>query len=277
MTAGMMPASGLDFAWLLLSISVAILLFVLLTFLLGAMFCSWVCPVGTLVDGFDKGVERFMPKLNKQREERAKQNIEKRSFICPTCFLGGLRNNKHATVASGVLATALVGSAIFRFPVWCSVCPVGITARGMFHLKAWTHLTGVMMPIMIEFWIIPVVAVVAGLREKRYWCRKLCPIGALVKLIASFNPFFKPTRNLDKCKCPPTARHCKESCPQLVGPSDKGAAECTKCLECYIECKGDAVGIKRYETPEAISSIKRFFKTKLKRPTKPRETDLKQQ
>jgi ferredoxin-type protein NapH len=273
MTAGNRPASGLDFDWLLLSISVAILLFVLLIFLLGAAFCSWVCPVGTAVDGFDKGVERFMPKLNKRREERAKQNQEKRSSICPTCFLGKFRSNKHATVASGVLVTALVGSAIFRFPIWCTVCPVGITARGMFHLKAWTRITGAMMPIMIEFWIIPVVAVLAGLWEKRFWCRKLCPIGALVRLISSFNPFFKPTKSLDKCKCPPTSRRCQKSCPQLIGPSEKGAAECTKCLECYIECKSGAVGVKRFETPEAIF----WLKAKLKRQVKPQEAGLEQQ
>jgi len=109
--------------------------------------------------------------------------------------------------------------------------------------------------------------------EKRFWCRKLCPIGALVRLISSFNPFFKPIKNLDKCRCPPTARHCKESCPQLLGPSDKGAAECTKCLECYIECRSGAVGIKRFETPEAIS----WLKNKLKRQVKPQEVSLEQQ
>ncbi len=272
MTAGNMPAQGLSLQWLLLSVIAALSIFVVLTLLLGAMFCSWVCPVGTMVDGFDKGVERFMPKINKQREERARQNKEKHSSICPTCFLGRLRNNKHATVGTGILATALVGSAIFRFPVWCSICPVGIMAKGMFHLKAWTHMTGLMMPIMLEFWLIPVFAVGLGLREKRYWCRKICPIGALVRLISSFNPFFKPTRDISKCKCPPAYRHCQDSCPQLVGPSDSGAAQCSKCLECYIECKNGAVGIKAYKTPEAIT----WLRAKLRRSPKPSEVDLKQ-
>jgi ferredoxin-type protein NapH len=269
----------------------ALILFLIPIFLLGNVFCSWVCPLGTIIDGFDKGVERFMPKVNMKREERAERNKEKRkaepSFVCPTCPFGKLLANKNATVANGVLVSALVGSAILRFPIFCSICPIGISTKGMFHLKALTSVTGRMMPIIIELWAIPVIAILASLREKRYWCRKICPVGAALNLAGSLSPFFKPIVKADKCimkECPKTCedyhldycgvcrqvdqKRCEKVCPQSIDLLDKGSlAKCTKCLECYIQCEHDAVEIKLFGTPAAVLSLRRL-KAKLQKQLK---------
>ena len=186
-------------------------------------------------------------------------------MVCPTCPFGRFLANKNAAVANGVLVSALVGSAVFRFPVFCSICPIGVSNRGMFHLKSLTSITGKMMPIIVELWAIPAIAVLASLREKRYWCRKICPLGALVRFFAKFNPFFKPTLKSGKHTCQIDKRTCEKVCPQGIGPwKAKGSAECTKCLECYIECEQGIIGIKRFGTPDAVLWLRRFFK-KLKR------------
>ena len=276
---------------LLLSTLVALFLFLIPIFVLGNVFCSWVCPLGTIIDSFDKGVERFMPKINMKREERTERNKEKRkanpSFVCPTCPFGRLLANQQATVANGVLVSALVGSAVLRFPVFCSICPIGISTKGMFHLKALTSITGRMMPIIVELFAIPLVAILASLREKRYWCRKICPVGAILNLAGSFSPFFKPTVKADKCVmkgCPETCEDyhldycavcrqadqklCEKVCPQNIDLLDKGSlAKCTKCLECYIQCEHDAVEIKMFGTPDAVLSLRRL-KSKLKKQPK---------
>jgi hypothetical protein len=60
-------------------------------------------------------------------------------------------------------------------------------------------------------------------------------------------------------------RTCERVCPQGLGPlKAKGSAECTKCLECYIECKQSTIGIKWFSTPDAVLWLKGFFK-KLKK------------
>jgi ferredoxin-type protein NapH len=280
---------------LLLPTIVALLLFLIPIFVLGNVFCGWICPLGTLIDGFDKGVERFMPKTDMKREERLQQNREKKGtkqgFVCPTCPFARLLGNKNATVANGVLVSALVGSAIFRFPVFCTICPIGVTTRGMFHLKALTSITGKMMPIIVELSAIPVVAILLSLREKRYWCRKICPVGAILNIAGSFSPLIRPAVKLDKCVmkgCPKTCedyhldycgacrqidqKRCEKVCPQGINLLDQGSlAKCTKCLECYIQCDHDAISIKSFGTPDAVSSLKRFFKAKLKR--KPKKPD----
>ncbi len=274
----------------LLPTILALLLFLLPIFVLGNVFCGWACPFGTMVDGFDKGVEKFMPNANSKREERRLRNRKKEeanhcSAVCPTCPLRRVMGNKHATVANGVLASALVGSAVLRFPVFCTVCPIGITTRGMFHLKALTTITGRMMPIILELWAIPVVAIVAGLREKRYFCRKICPVGASLNIAGSFNPLIKPIVKADKCvmkDCPTTCedyhldycgacrqndqKRCERVCPQDINLLDKGSlSRCTKCLECYISCDRDAVKIKLVGKPDAITTLTRLFKRKPKK------------
>ncbi len=123
------------------------------------------------------------------------------------------------------------------------------------------------MPVMVEFvLIIPLVAVFLSLREKRFYCRRVCPLGALIRLVSKLNPFMKPVRSPDKCLCPSDFRACVRACPQSVGPQERGVAECSKCFECYVTCKNDSVRIKRFETPNFVLSLKRFFRNKLRKP-----------
>lgn len=297
LTAGMLPQGGLNLDWLTLSLVSAIFLFVLGIFFLGPIFCSWICPVGTVVDGADLSIERFLPNLNKKREERQKQkrekNKKKSKFVCPTCPFGKFLTNKMGMVANGILIGALAGSALLRFPIWCSICPIGIMSQGMFHLKSVTRISQlsgfkeIWMPVLVELWIFPVIAVVLSFREKRFWCRIFCPLGALVRFVGKFNPFFKPTVKTGKqvmkesfktgegnllancSECSTTdQRACESVCPQGLGPlKAKGSAECTKCLECYVECKNDMIEIKWYKTPDVVLRLKRFFK-KLKKQQK---------
>ena len=161
----------------LLPMILAFFVFLIPIFLLGNVFCGWACPLGTMIDSFDKGVERFLPKINMKREERSQRNRESiapkqglqvhksqfgNSFVCPSCPFGRVLANKYGAVANGVLVTSLVGSAVLRFNVFCTVCPIGISTRGMFHLKAVTSITGrlgvtgKLMPIIVELWAIPV-------------------------------------------------------------------------------------------------------------------------
>jgi ferredoxin-type protein NapH len=276
---------------LLILTLVALFLFLIPIFLLGNVFCGWVCPLGTIIDVFDKTVQRFMPKTNMKREKRTERNREKRKtqnvFICPTCPFGRFLVNKNTAIANGVLVSALVGSAVFRFPVFCSICPIGISTRGMFHLKSLTSITGKMMPILVELWAIPVIAVLASLREKRYWCRKICPVGATLNLAGSVSPLFKPTVKTEKCVmkgCPETCedyhmdycavcrqidkKRCEKVCPQDINLLDKGSlANCTKCLECWIECEYNAVEIKLFGMPDAVLAVRRL-KNKLKQSKK---------
>jgi len=269
----------------------AMLLFIIPIFVLGNMFCSWVCPTGTVIDSFDRVVEKSLPKVEAKRVERSKRNKEMRAKrqgqlsnpLCPTCPLGRL-SGRYGLVANGVLVSSLIGSAALKFPVFCAVCPIGISTRGASHLASIASITGKFLPVIIELWTIPVVAVVTSLREKRFWCKKVCPVGALLNVAGAFSPLFKPVVRDDKCRmkgCPEDCedskldycficrqidqKQCEKVCPLDINLTDhESLARCTKCLECYMACDSGAIEIKLSGTPDAFPALARLFKRKRK-------------
>ncbi len=273
----------------------ALLLFLLPILILGNFFCGWICPIGTLIDSFDRAISKWLPKIDAKRQQRFLHNKEKEKLnriaqvtsrkniasihlplICPSCIIGKAFGTRHSAIANCIIITSLVGSALLRFPVFCMLCPIGAVTRGMFHLKAWTYLTNTMMPIILELTIIPLIAVLISLREKRFWCRKICPVGATLNLAGSISPFIKPDVKTEKCLakgCQTTSDYqyqvscnrCERACPQGISlGKDESLIRCTKCLECYIVCERKAVTIKPVSTPQAVSWFKQTFRRKPK-------------
>lgn len=280
--------TGMVEPYILFPTIIALILFLIPIFIFGNIFCGWICPLGSIIDGFDRFIEQFFPKINMKREIRFNQNKikknRKKDILCKTCFFKKLLNDQNSNVANGVLISALLGSAIFRFPIFCSICPIGITIKGMFHLKAITTITGKMMPIIIELWPIPLAAILTSLREKRFWCRKICPVGASLNISATINPLIKPKISTEKCvmkDCPDTCndfhldycgacriidqKRCEKVCPQGINLLDNGSlSNCTKCFECYIQCEHDAIQIKLFDSPEAIRFFRKIKKNRNK-------------
>jgi ferredoxin-type protein NapH len=275
----------------------AILLFVILTVLLGNVFCSWVCPIGTVVDSFDKGIEKFFPKIEAKRAERLRRRREDKHeshgiLGCPLCPMSKIMSkiiyNRNGILANGILASVLVGSFALKFNVFCLVCPIGILSKGFLHLKAVLYTahgyitSAINFVILIEIWILPVAAVLVSIRMKRYFCRKLCPLGVFFSGVGALNPFIKPKVKHEKCVmkgCPDDcedyhldycgfcrsmdARKCEKVCPVDINLVDNGSLHrCTKCMECYIACDRGAIKINFIAKPDffRVSSFLRRLK-----------------
>jgi ferredoxin len=76
---------------------------------------------------------------------------------------------------------------------------------------------------------------VASIFIQNFWCRYLCPYGALMGLAAVFSPL-RVARNADACI---DCGKCAKACPATL-PVDRlvqiRSAECTACLECVAVC-----------------------------------------
>jgi polyferredoxin len=83
--------------------------------------------------------------------------------------------------------------------------------------------------------IVLVVLVAASLFVQNFWCRYLCPYGALLGIAALFSPA-RIRRNPETCI---DCAKCAHACPSVL-PVDKlvtiQSAECTGCLECVAVC-----------------------------------------
>ncbi len=76
---------------------------------------------------------------------------------------------------------------------------------------------------------------VLSLFYQNFWCRYLCPYGALLGLLSFFSPL-KIRREQSSCT---SCGACSRACPAQIKVQDKVAicsAECTGCLTCVDQC-----------------------------------------
>ncbi len=143
-----------------------------------------------------------------------------------------------------VLGGALVSTLIFGFPVFCLVCPIGLTFATILLL------VNLFAQGDVTWTIIVVPAILAAeVIFFRKWCHQLCPLSAFMSLIAKLNRTFKPT--IDDAKCIETANghacgKCGRACEEGIDPrhpelSEAAWSECTKCRACVDACPTHAI------------------------------------
>lgn len=219
-------------------ICLAVVVIVALVF--GKAFCSWVCPVAPLSDLL-RG-RKAREKDECERTQAAHRVLERWSDT------NAAQAEKHKPFRSRVdgrhvvLAGSLASAAACGFPVFCLVCPIGLTFAGAIALY---RLIGFNEPA-IEVLVFPALLVLE-LTVFRKWCHRFCPVGALLSLLSRGNRTFKPHVNASMC-----ARHagsscaaCAQACPEHIDPcadlGDRSLAECTRCGVCVNTCPAKAL------------------------------------
>lgn len=219
-------------------ICLAVVVIVALVF--GKAFCSWVCPVAPLSDLL-RG-KKAREKDECERTQAAHRVLERWSDT------NAAQAEKHKPFRSRVdgrhvvLAGSLASAAVCGFPVFCLICPIGLTFASVIALY---RLIGFNEPA-IEVLVFPALLVLE-LTVLRKWCHRFCPVGALLSLLSRGNRTFKP--HVDASMC---ARHagsscaaCAQACPEHIDPcadlGDRSLAECTRCGACVNTCPAKAL------------------------------------
>ena len=236
-------ASIANRSFILKSIPAFVLL--LLTIIFGRFFRGWVCPLGATIDGFD-GIAG-----NKPRNDR----------------IPGMRWIKYALLI-GILVAALFGlqlagffapiplltrsTVTFLYPLFVLVTD-GFMAFLMsfgfleeFAFQFNELLRGTLLPLSINAFrgsvligLFFIVLLLLGFIQKRFWCRKLCPLGGLFGLFSAFRPYRR--RVSDDCtECGLCSRICRMDAisPDYHGTDD---LECISCMDCQAVCPANAI------------------------------------
>jgi polyferredoxin len=185
--------------------------FLAMAFLLRKAFCSWLCPVGTLSEYL----------------WRAGRKIFRRNFQLPRWLDLPLRSLKYLLLGFFVFAIAnMSAGAIEQF----MRSPYGIVAD-VRMLNFFRHL-GETAAVVLG------ALALASLIVQNFWCRYLCPYGALLGIASLFSPL--RIRRLEPA-CIDCAK-CAKACPSAL-PVDKlitiKSAECTGCMECIAVCPSE--------------------------------------
>ncbi len=187
---------------------ISIVLPVLLALVLGRVYCSWMCPAGLLFELSDK-IRRVLP-FAEIKPGQVK-------------FSHG---NKYVFLATGLAFTAVVG-----LPVLGHIYPPAVMSRLAHGLIYGTAIAGTItiLVVMMAFEI----AV-----SPRWWCRTMCPGGALFGLLG----WIRPVRiRLDAKRCT-GCRDCEVVCPMGLDPVKQSyGIECDNCALCLKSCGEDAL------------------------------------
>ncbi|MBI4892219.1 MAG: 4Fe-4S binding protein [Acidobacteria bacterium] len=182
--------------------------FVTASILFRKSFCGWLCPVGTLSE--------YLWKLGR--------DTFKRNFFLPRWLDVGLRSLKYILMGFFVYAVvSLPARALAEF----LESPYGLVAD--VKMLNFFRFMGVGAAVTVG------VLMIASVFVQNFWCRYLCPYGALIGLASMLSPV-RIKRNAESCiDCAKCAKACPARLPvdQLV---QIRSAECLGCLECVAVC-----------------------------------------
>lgn len=254
-----------------------LLLFVLVVVLIalvGKAFCAWMCPVPWLQKFFrprkhsaakggvghgvsaKSGAGHGVP-ASRNDPGAASVQVEPSATACipsacaacagaAACAkalapVGGARDGVQLDSRHAVLVGTLASAAVFGFPVFCLICPVGLTFAtiiGLWNLVQFNEPSWALI-------IFPII-LIAEVTVLRKWCSKICPISALVSLLSNLNVTLRPRVKADVClrSRGVDCHACVDACPEQLDPHSGRIPECSKCGKCVEACPAKAISIK---------------------------------
>ena len=235
------------------------------TLFLGRFFCGWICPMGSL--------NHFFSSLKSDRK-RGKASIElnryKRWQTAKYYILV-------VTLVAAVFGTGIVGwldpfSFLVR-SLGLSILP-GVNYALSDSLRALEHsnfaavqtvgsvLHFIFGALVLSFkqpyfrqgvslGLIFVFLVALNLRVSRFWCRALCPLGALLGVASRWSILGLSKRSTHCNDCNQCLMHCQGG-DDPVGGVRWHKAECHLCLNCVDQCPEHALAFQFFPSSSAI-------------------------
>lgn len=189
--------------------------------LAGRWICGWLCPFGLIQELFYK---IKTPKLKKSKLTRVLSHVKYFILVFFVFIIPILYSIRNIPV-----------------PAFCKyICPAGTLegAMGLLSNKVNESSLRMLGPIFTWKFLLMVSIIVACVFIFRFFCRFLCPLGALYGLFNKISIF---GIKLDKPKCVDCGK-CISKCKMDI--KHVGDQECISCGECIDVCPTKAISFK---------------------------------
>jgi len=222
----------------------------LLTFLFGRIYCSSVCPLGTLQD-LAIGLKTRLKRKKKPRYQKPRpilhytilgvltailfifQNIFFINLLDPYSLAGKIFNNLFRPVY--LLANNLLARGFQAFDnYWLYSVPVKIISVASFVFSVLVF----MVLILLAFF------------RDRWYCNNICPLGGILRPISKIS-LFRLQISESRCTlCGSCVKTCKAGCIDLKNKNIE-FERCVACFNCIGACPEGGIGYRMHECTNA--------------------------
>lgn len=240
------------------------LITVVVTLVFGRWFCGWVCPFGVLHNLFTS----MRPRKLRDRIATAiytpQQKIKYYILIFCICAslvgfnaIGWLDPFSFLFRSLSVAVYPAISNTFGETMGWLYSTNPGIGGFKFVDVIEPVYdfcrenIFPVQQPFFMGSFLIGVLFVVIlllNLFKARFWCRYLCPLGALLGVIGK-NPLYRLVKNPDTCN---QCRLCIDSCQGGAEPhrlTEWKPSECFYCWNCESACPHDSISFQ-FELPK---------------------------
>lgn len=205
---------------------------IVLTLLLGRIYCSVICPMGVFQDCVIWLRRTLGLRLNKAQ---AKKALTLKRYVKHFSY------HREHKVARNAVLTMLIIAMICGIQVFISaIAPYSAYGRIVRSVCGIVSGQSVVWPVTLVALTTLVAIFLCAWFWGREYCNTICPVGTLLSLFSRFS-MFRIQIDADKCKdCGRCVRGCKASCIDMDTHS-VDYSRCIDCFDCIGRCKEGAV------------------------------------
>lgn len=192
------------------------------------LFCGWLCPFGALQEVVGIIAAKLKIKTWKVSKKWHK-HLQKLKYIILIVILGG-------AFSSLTLGELLAEIEPFK------------TSITLYFIREWQYV------------VYAAILLLLAMKVHKFYCRYLCPLGALLALLGAFPIFNWLTR---RAECGSLCQGCRTNCEidAISKQGDINMKECVQCLECIVInssptlCAIEVVETKKRQRKERLIDV----------------------
>lgn len=228
----------------LLALNVGVVVgLIVLTLLVGRVYCSVICPMGVFQD-----VVSWISGRRKKKRNRFSYSPEKKwlRFGVLGLFVVALVAGSGPFVAllAPYSSYGRIASNLFA-PLYrwgnnlLAILAEHVGSYAFYSTDVWMKSLSTFIIALVTF----IIVVILAWRNGRTYCNTICPVGTVLGFFSRFS-LFRPVINADKCKnCSLCARRCKAACIDFKN-HHIDYSRCVACMDCIDNCHHGALHLE---------------------------------